>query len=53
MGDGQHKVQEGYEALTQGHGGLPNLVEKSQYGYQTAKRDPTREPMNRKALPLT
>ena len=38
MGDGQHKVQEEYEALTQGHGGTirdsPNLKEKSEHGHQ-------------------
>ena len=37
-GNGQHKVQEEYEALAQGHGGtkggLPGLREDSQHGYQ-------------------
>ena len=37
MGDGQHKFQEEYEFLTQGHGrtnkGLPNLEEESHHGY--------------------
>ena len=36
--DGQHKVQEEYEALSQRHGGTirdsPNLKEKSQHGHQ-------------------
>ena len=38
MGFGQHKVQEEYEALSQGDGGTisdsPNLKEKSQHGHQ-------------------
>ena len=42
MGNGQHKVQEEYEALAQGHGGTirdsPNLKEKSQHGYQMINR---------------
>ena len=40
-GNGQHKVQEEYEALAQGHGGtkkgLPELREDSQHGYQMQK----------------
>ena len=40
-GNGQHKVQEEYEALAQGHGrtkgGLLNLREDSQHGYQMKK----------------
>ena len=36
MGNGQHKVQEEYEALAQGHGETirdsPNLKELSQHG---------------------
>ena len=38
MGNGQHKVQEEYEALAQGHGGTirdsPNLKHKYQHGHQ-------------------
>ena len=38
---GQHKIQEEYEALAQGHGGtkkgLPGLREDSQHGYQMQK----------------
>ena len=38
MGKIQHKFQEEYEALAQGHGGtkggLPDLREDSQHGYQ-------------------
>ena len=38
MGKRQHKVQEEYEALSQGHGGtkrdFPNLKEKYQHGNQ-------------------
>ena len=41
IGNGQHKVQEEYEALAQGHGGItrdfPNLKEKYQHGYQISK----------------
>ena len=37
-GNGQHKIQEEYEALGQGHGrtkgGLSDLREDSQHGYQ-------------------
>ena len=38
VGNCQRKVQEEYEALSQGHGetnkGLPNLEEESYHGYQ-------------------
>ena len=38
VGNSQHKVQEEYEALSQGHGETirdsPNLKEKSQHGHQ-------------------
>ena len=38
MENGKHKVQEGYEALAQGHGGTirdsPYLMEKYQHGHQ-------------------
>ena len=41
QGNGQHKVQEEYEALAQGHGrtkgGIPDLRENSQHGYQMQK----------------
>ena len=41
QGNCQHKVQEVYEALAQGHGGtkggLPDLREESQHGYQMQK----------------
>ena len=57
MGDDQHKFQEGYEPLAQGHGrtnkGLPNLEEKSHHGYHPTKRDLNRTHMYRKSLPLT
>ena len=33
--------------------GLPDLREDSHHGYQMEKRDISREPMSRKALPLT
>ena len=40
-GNGQHKFQEEYEALAQGHGGtkkgLLDLREDSQHGYQIQK----------------
>ena len=43
QGNGQHKVQEEYEALAQGHGetkgGLSDLREDSQHGYQMQKGD--------------
>ena len=54
--NGQHKFQEEYEALAQGHGGtkggLLDLREDSHHGYQM-QRELTRTPMNRKALPFT
>ena len=57
MGEDQHKFQEGYEPLSQGHGrtnkGLPNLEEKSHHGYHPTKRDLNRTHMYRKSLPLT
>ena len=41
QGKDQHKVQEEYEALAQGHGGtkggLPDLREDSRHGYQMKK----------------
>ena len=41
QGNGQHKVQEEYEALAQGHGetkgGLADLREDSQHEYQIKK----------------
>ena len=41
VGNDHHKFQEEYEALTQGHGGtkggLPDLREDSQHGYQMQK----------------
>ena len=41
-GEGHHKVQEEYEALSQGHGGttrdFQNQREKSQHGYQMKNR---------------
>ena len=40
-GNGQHKVQEAYEAVAQGHGetkgGLSDLREDSHHGYQMQK----------------
>ena len=57
MGKIQHKVQEDYEALAQGHGGTKKGPPQHKGGNSTwapnAKKDLTREPMYRKALPFT
>ena len=53
----QHKVQEEYESLAQGHGrtkmGLPQPKGGNSAWAPNAKRDLTRAPMYRKYLPLT
>ena len=57
MGKIQHKFQEDYEALYQGHGrtkkGLPQPKGEMSTWEPNAKQDLTREPMYRKDLPFT
>ena len=57
MGKSQHKVQEEYEALAQGHGGTKKGLPKPKGGNSTwepnIKKDLTRAPMYRKSLPFT
>ena len=57
MGKIQHKFQEEYEALAQGHGrtkkGLPQLKGGNSAWEPNAKNNLTRAPMYRKALPFT
>ena len=56
-GNGQHKVQEEYEALAQRHGGtkkgLPHPKGEMSAWAPNAIKDLTRVPMYRKALPFT
>ena len=57
MGKIQHKVQEEYEALAQGHGRTKKGPPQPKGGNSTSapneKKDLTRAPMYRKALPFT
>ena len=57
MGKIQHKFQEEYEFLGQGHGetkkGLPQPKGGNSVWAPNAKKDLTRAPMYRKALPFT
>ena len=57
MGKSRHKFQEEYEALAQGHGRTKKGLPKPKGGISTwvpnAKKDITRAPMYRKALPFT
>ena len=56
QGNGQHKVQEEYEALAQRHGGtkkgLPQPKGEMSECAPNGKEDLTRAPMYRKALPF-
>ena len=56
MGKNQHKVQEEYEALAQGHDGTKKGLPKPKGGIlawvPNAKKDLTRAPMYRKSLPF-
>ena len=57
QGNGQHKVQEEYEALAQRHGGEKKGLPQTKGGISTwipnTKKDLTMAPMYRKALPFT
>ena len=57
MGKGQHKVQEEYEALDQGHGGtkkgLPHPKGEISAWEPNEIKDLTRAPMYGKSLPFT
>ena len=57
LGNGQHKVQEEYEALAQGHGRtkkrLPQPKGRNLVWEPIAKKDLTRAPMYRKVIPFT
>ena len=56
-GNGHHKFQEEYEALSQGHGwtkkGLPQPKGGNSGWEPNEKKDLTRAPMYRKSLPFT
>ena len=57
MGKIQHKFQEDYEALAQGHGGtkkgLPQPKGRNSAWAPNVKKDLTRAPMYRKSPPFT
>ena len=55
-GNGQHRVQEEYEALAQGHGGTKRdsqTYERTHSMGTKCKRELTRTPMCKKALSFT